>query len=96
MALLYQLQSLHITWTLLPPAILVYICGTISVAIYWLLLHPLSRFPGPRKAAATGLYRTYYDVWENGGMIEQVTKLHKIYGQLAELKRNGKLADRFE
>lgn len=46
-----------------------------------LYFHPLSSFPGPRMAAVTSLYKTYYEVIQGGGMLEQTRYLHTIYGE---------------
>lgn len=50
------------------------------IIITRLYFHPLAKFPGPWLAAATTLYRAYYQVWKDGKMIEHATKLHEIYG----------------
>ena len=39
-----------------------YIAYYIYIAIYRLLLSPISKFPGPRLAALTWWYEFYYDV----------------------------------
>lgn len=45
-----------------------------------LYLHPLSSYPGPKLAAATTLYRAYYQIIRDGEHVAQATKLHKKYG----------------
>lgn len=69
--------------TLLPAVAILYVCGAASVVFYRLFLHPLSRFPGPRIAAATGWYHTYYDIWKGGKMTQNIAKLHEIYGEFS-------------
>lgn len=49
--------------------------------VYHLYFHPLSKFPGPRLAAATFLYEFYYDVWKGGMYIWEVERMHEKYGQ---------------
>lgn len=49
--------------------------------VYHLYLHPLSKFPGPRIAAATYLYEFYYDVVKGGMYIWEVERMHEKYGQ---------------
>lgn len=55
--------------------------------IYHLLFHPLSKFPGPKLAAAKGWYESYFDLWvEDGGQfIFEIKRLHQKYGQLSSL-----------
>lgn len=53
---------------------------SISLVIYRLYFSPLAGFPGPKLAAATGLYEFYFDWWLNGQYIFQLEKMHKKYG----------------
>ena len=43
-------------------------------------LHPLSRIPGPRLAAATYLPEFYYDVVQFGRYTKEIEKMHEKYG----------------
>ena len=52
----------------------------IYVAIHRLFFHPLSGFPGPWLAGITSLYKTYYDVFKGGEMLQKTHELHSIYG----------------
>ena len=45
-----------------------------------LYFHPLSRVPGPLFAALTDYYVTYYDIVKDGATVEQLQKLHALYG----------------
>jgi hypothetical protein len=49
--------------------------------VYRLTLHPLSRFPGPRFAAATNLYAVYYDLASKDSLVKHLKALHDKYGQ---------------
>jgi hypothetical protein len=53
----------------------------ISIALYRITLHPLAQIPGPKLAAITLLYQTYYST-HNGQsrFYKQVEQLHKQYG----------------
>ncbi|KAF8463431.1 putative P450 monooxygenase [Kalaharituber pfeilii] len=50
--------------------------------------HPLARFPGPKVARATGWYRTYHDIWRGGNMLDELKRLHKIYGPVVRFGPN--------
>lgn len=67
-----------------PLSISVIICAFILYKIYlvvWrLYFSPLSKFPGPTLAAATGWYEFYFDYWKNGKYIFEIERLHKIHG----------------
>lgn len=58
--------------------LLVSIC--LVILLRRIVLHPLARFPGPKIAAATWWYMTYYEVFKNGAFVEQLEMLHKRYG----------------
>lgn len=53
--------------------------------IYRLYLHPLSRFPGPRLAAASYLYGAYYDVVEEAQFVFKLNALHDKYGPVVRI-----------
>lgn len=51
------------------------------IALWRLYRHPLVQFPGPKLAALTGWYTTYYDLLKGGSMVEQLEVLHRRYGE---------------
>jgi hypothetical protein len=55
---------------------------SVVVVIYRLYLSPLSKFPGPKLAAATLLYEAYYDVILGGQYTFKIKELHEQYGEL--------------
>ena len=55
--------------------------GCLLLAFQRVYLHPLTGFPGPKLAAATFWYRTYYEVWKDGALVEHLEELHKQYGE---------------
>ena len=66
-------------------AVAVAIVYGVSLVVYRLYLSPLAAFPGPRLAAATQYYETYYDVISGGGgnFTQHIKKMHEEYGMLA-------------
>ena len=62
--------------------VLVYVVYVIAVVIQRLYLHPLSAFPGPRLAAATGWFEAYYDIIDGGTFVKQYEKWHARYGMV--------------
>jgi hypothetical protein len=51
------------------------------VLVRRLYFSPLSKFPGPKLAAATILYEAYYDVIKQGQYTFKIKELHKKYGE---------------
>ena len=51
-----------------------------SGVIYRLYFSPLSKFPGPKLAAATLWYEFYYNIWKEGMYIWEIQKMHQKYG----------------
>lgn len=49
--------------------------------VYNLYFHPLEDIPGPKLAAATYLYQTYFSLVGGSRYYEQIAKLHKKYGK---------------
>jgi hypothetical protein len=67
------------------------ICGVlyaICLVIYRLFLSPLSKFPGPKIAAATHYYEFYYNYWRQGQYIYRIEEMHKKYGMHGPTLRN--------
>ncbi|PYH76233.1 cytochrome P450, partial [Aspergillus uvarum CBS 121591] len=57
-----------------------------ALIFYRLSLSPLARFPGPRLAAATGLYEMYYQLIKGGIFTWQINRLHDQYGPIIRIK----------
>jgi len=49
--------------------------------VHRLFLGPLAVFPGPRLAALTGWYETYFDCWKRGRYWVEIEKMHEQYGR---------------
>lgn len=62
----------------------------VSLILYRLYLHPLSGVPGPRLAAITSWYETYYDLFKTpGGQYwNKLDELHKGYGPIIRINPN--------
>jgi len=72
---------------LIPAALAVVLGLAVLLVAYRLGLHPLASFPGPKLAAATGLYRAYYDLWHKGGgeIVHHLEVLHTVYGMSSSI-----------
>jgi hypothetical protein len=57
------------------------------IAIRRLCFHKLRKFPGPKLAAFTSLYKTYYEVCKGGELLQHLVALHAKYGMWQQLVR---------
>lgn len=59
----------------------------LGLIFYRLCLSPLRHFPGPRLAAATQWYETYYELFHKGGgsFTKEIKKLHAQYGPIVRI-----------
>lgn len=55
----------------------------LAVVIYRLTFHPLSKVPGPKLAAVSGLWRTY--LYATGSWHDDIIALHKQYGAVVRI-----------
>ncbi|KAJ6133016.1 hypothetical protein N7471_008231 [Penicillium samsonianum] len=55
------------------------------MVIYRLYFHKLSRFPGPRLAAATGLYEVYFSTWGPGIFEYEIDNMHRKFGPVVRI-----------
>ncbi|KAF8870185.1 cytochrome P450 [Infundibulicybe gibba] len=60
----------------------------LTLALWRVLFHPLSKIPGPPLAAITTFYVGYFDIIKRGGMIDQLEILHKEYGRVVRIGPN--------
>ena len=81
MRFLREAQSLSLTAKVLF-VFSVYVLYCSAVAIYRLYLSPLAKFPGPKLAAITDWYETYFELFRGiGGQYTfQIQRLHEQYG----------------
>jgi hypothetical protein len=78
--------------------LLVAVCGwTLYITVYRLVFHPLVQIPGPRLAAASYLYQTYFCFVGGSRFYQQIERLHKKYGKInisgSEHRRRNLLID---
>lgn len=60
---------------------LTFVVYLLFLPIYRLYFSPLSKFPGPKLAALTGLYEFYYDYWLEGKYVFEIERMHSKYGE---------------
>ncbi|KAF3808507.1 Cytochrome P450 monooxygenase sdnH [Colletotrichum gloeosporioides] len=60
------------------------IAHRISLIVYRLYLSPLAKFPGPKIAAATSWYESFWDLW-NAQFPEVVKNMHEKYGPIVRI-----------
>jgi hypothetical protein len=58
----------------------VFLLLKLCTVCYNLFFHPLRKVPGPKIAAATDLYKIYFDLIVRGGLLAHIETLHKKYG----------------
>ncbi|KAJ5520363.1 hypothetical protein N7463_000816 [Penicillium fimorum] len=58
---------------------------TLVMVIYRLHFHKLSKFPGPRLAAATGLYEIYFSAWGPGIFECEIENMHRKFGPVVRI-----------
>lgn len=53
---------------------------TATTIIHRLYFSPLSKFPGPKLAAATLWYEFYFNIIRGGKFMWEIERMHKKYG----------------
>ncbi|KAI0478374.1 cytochrome P450 [Xylariaceae sp. FL0804] len=60
-----------------------------SISLYRLYWHPLARYPGPSIAAiSTSSWEFYWNYYNNGRMIFEIERLHRIHGTVIRIGVN--------
>lgn len=67
-------------WQIVATIVLLYLAQLVLKAIYRITLHPLAKFPGPILAALTYKYEFYFDGIKGGQYLNEIVRLHQIYG----------------
>ena len=74
-------ESYNLSALLVYIAVLTIIGSYVQNVFYNLYRHPLSHIPGPKIAAATYLYQTYYSLVGGSRYYIKIGKLHDKYGE---------------
>ena len=53
-----------------------------ALTIYRLVFSPLAKFPGPKLAALTRKYESYYEAVQNYEYLWKIKQMHQKYGKL--------------
>lgn len=85
------LDDVSITQMFLGVIALLLVYG-LAIGVYRLYFSPLSHIPGPKIAAFTGWYETYYDVVKGGKYVDIIKIMHENYGgySLIEIRASTK------
>lgn len=70
---------MFVTLLVLLAILMLHRLGTI---LYNIFLHPLSKFPGSKLAAAGPYYEFYFDVIRDGTYLWEIERMHNIYGNI--------------
>ncbi|CAF9914838.1 hypothetical protein IMSHALPRED_002255 [Imshaugia aleurites] len=57
----------------------------LGVAVYRLFLSPLAKFPGPKLAALTRKYESYYEAIQNYEYVWKIKQMHQKYGPIVRI-----------
>jgi hypothetical protein len=85
-----QVIAAHLAHSRVMPSLVaaLFFFGVVSLLcllVYRLWLSPLAKFPGPKLAAATLWYETYYDVFCWGRYGFEIAKMHEKNGMLLQV-----------
>lgn len=65
--------------------LVLYTAYGILLALYRVYLHPLSKYPGPKLAAATQWYEFYFDALKRGRFAWEIKRMHEVYGPVVRI-----------
>lgn len=61
-------------------SLLAWLAYILALGVYNLCFHPLSKYPGPKLAALTRLWKAYIELVRRESMVQKLFELHAIYG----------------
>lgn len=67
---------------------LILLAASALIVVKRLFFHPLASYPGPKLAAASWWYMTYYEVFKDGAFVDHLETLHEIYGAIISSSRD--------
>jgi len=70
------------TTQLISAILVLTVANVLWTLLYRLYFHPLAHIPGPKLAAVTFLYQTYFSFVNGSRYYAQIGKLHEAYGKL--------------
>ncbi|KAG5748289.1 hypothetical protein H9Q70_009044 [Fusarium xylarioides] len=75
-----------VNWKLFALSSVAFVILRFSIIVaYRLLFSPLAKFPGPKIAASTHLYESYYDYWKQGQYYKVIQRMHEKYGPIVRV-----------
>lgn len=83
-----RIQGYSAPLVFLAAFVVLWVAKLVWTVIYNLYFHPLARIPGPKIAAATYLYQTYYSIVGRSRFYVRIKELHEIYGKLSPNPQN--------
>ena len=69
------------TWTLFELLSICFVIYTLGLYVYRVYFDSLSKFPGPKLAAASLWYEFYYDVVLKGQYTYKIARMHEEHGK---------------
>lgn len=75
-----------LSWSTILVAVLdLFVAYGLTLVVYRLFFHPLSKFPGPKIAASTLWYEFYHDVVREGKWLFEIERMHEEYGPIVRI-----------
>lgn len=65
-------------------SVISFVAYVVLLVAFRLFFSPLSKFPGPKIAAATGYYEFYHEYFRKGKYVFEIKKMHNQYGGYPE------------